>query len=239
MKYKVGDKVRIKSIDWYNRYTNGTEVDCGAYPFTSDMKEFCEQERIIANVCRECYFLLGIDDRFAWTDEMIEGLVEEEIVPKFKVGDMICKVGGLSNGYLVTSVSDEYYGLQIENGVGVLPVVGQDEWVLLSVDGNDEENDFREVVDEHYFDMLGGESTKEFELPEGYEFRDEDGNVINTQKIVLEKKKKESPKTDDIIKWLRECELTKYIGVIYSGMCSITFDTEKLIKDITEIIGDE
>lgn len=77
MRYKIGDRVRIKSIDWYNRYTNGTEVDCGAYPFTSDMKEFCGQERIIANVCQECYLLLGIDDRFVWTDEMIEGLSEE------------------------------------------------------------------------------------------------------------------------------------------------------------------
>ena len=32
-------------------------------------------------------------------------------------------------------------------------------------------------------------------LPKGYEFRDENGNVINTSKIVLEKKKNEYPKT--------------------------------------------
>ena len=50
---------------------------------------------------------------------------------------------------------------------------------------------------------------------------------------------KKSSKTDDIIKWLRECDMTKYIGVIYSGMCSITFNTEELIKDITEMMGDE
>ena len=31
--------------------------------------------------------------------------------------------------------------------------------------------------------------------PEGYIFKDENGNVINAQKIVLEKKKKEYPKT--------------------------------------------
>ena len=36
-----------------------------------------------------------------------------------------------------------------------------------------------------------------FELPEGYQFVDENGNVINAQKIVLEKKKKEYPKTYD------------------------------------------
>lgn len=34
-----------------------------------------------------------------------------------------------------------------------------------------------------------------WELPDGYQFIDENGNVINAQKIVLEKKKKEYPKT--------------------------------------------
>ena len=34
-----------------------------------------------------------------------------------------------------------------------------------------------------------------FELPEGYQFVDENGNVINATKIILEKKKKEYPKT--------------------------------------------
>ena len=129
--------------------------------------------------------------------------------------------------------------------------------------------------------------------PDGYIFKDENDNVINATKIVLEKlvvpkfKKGDkikdknnrvwyvvqvgnkhfdishipdgsgyfvpmedqddyelvpqcfSNKTDDIIKWLRERDMTKYIGVLYSGMFSITFDTEKLIKDITEMIGDE
>ena len=32
-------------------------------------------------------------------------------------------------------------------------------------------------------------------LPEGYVFKDENGNIINATKIVLEKKKKEYPKT--------------------------------------------
>ena len=35
------------------------------------------------------------------------------------------------------------------------------------------------------------------ELPEGYQFVDENGNVINATKIVLEKKKNEYPKTYD------------------------------------------
>ena len=35
----------------------------------------------------------------------------------------------------------------------------------------------------------------EIKLPEGYIFKDENGNIINATKIVLEKKKKEYPKT--------------------------------------------
>ena len=42
------------------------------------------------------------------------------------------------------------------------------------------------------------------DLPDGYEFRDENGNVIEATKIVLEKKKKEWPKTyDDCIMYAR------------------------------------
>ena len=40
----------------------------------------------------------------------------------------------------------------------------------------------------------------EFSCPEGYEFHDENGNIINAQKIVLEKKKPKYPKN------FRECK---------------------------------
>lgn len=44
-------------------------------------------------------------------------------------------------------------------------------------------------------DNLSSKWVNEFECPDGYQFKDENGNVINTTKIVLEKKKKEYPKT--------------------------------------------
>ena len=44
-------------------------------------------------------------------------------------------------------------------------------------------------------DNLSSRWVNEFNLPDGYIFKDENGNVINAQKIVLEKKKKEYPKT--------------------------------------------
>lgn len=40
---------------------------------------------------------------------------------------------------------------------------------------------------------------------------------------------------DNITEWIKNCDITQYIGVIYSGMCSITFDTNKFINDINEM----
>ena len=189
MKYKVGDKVRIKSIDWYNRYTNGTEVDCGAYPFTSDMKEFCGQERIIANVCQECYVLLGIDDKFVFTDEMIECKVEEETKPepKFKVGDKI--TNGTVTFTILTLASDRYFVEDNFGGYGTLYFKTRDDWKLV------EEKTSIKLTGKAIKNEEMVVSINEYALPEGYIFKDENGNVINATKIVLEKKKKEYPKT--------------------------------------------
>ena len=127
MKYKVGDKVLIKSADWY--YKNRDEVnlvDCGSASFVPSMVKFCGQIVTISSVSSE-KSLLGIyrikedGGAFNWTDEMIEGIFAEENKP-------------LTFG---------------------------DSW----------------------------------ECPQGYQFVDENGNVINAQKIALEKKKKEYPKT--------------------------------------------
>ena len=76
MKYKVGDKVRIKSIDWYNRYTNGTEVNCKHYPFSCHMKKYCGQIMTISDVIGHSYDMIEDNGRFCWNDEMFDGLVE-------------------------------------------------------------------------------------------------------------------------------------------------------------------
>ena len=51
-------------------------------------------------------------------------------------------------------------------------------------------------------------------LPDGYIFKDENGNIINTTKIVLEKKKKEYPKTYE--------ECCKILGVNSDNFLTIT-----------------
>lgn len=127
MKYKVGDKVRIKSLDWYNqnKYISLIETTNSDYNFIEVMQYFCGKVMTISSVNSNYYDMVEDAGEYFWTDEMIERLVEEEIG-------------------LVDNLSSR--------------------WV------------------------------NEFSLPEGYIFKDENGNVINTTKIVLEKKNK-YPKT--------------------------------------------
>ena len=80
MKYKPGDKVRIKSIDWYN--SNKDEV--GAIYGDSDaifiqmMSKFCGQTVTISEVAADVYGVLEDNDEYSWADYMIEELVLEK-----------------------------------------------------------------------------------------------------------------------------------------------------------------
>jgi hypothetical protein len=62
-------------------------------------------------------------------------------------------------------------------------------------------------------DNLSSRWVNEFNLPNGYIFVDENGNVINATKIVLEKKKKEYPKT-----YLECCDILEIQDIISQGV---------------------
>ena len=82
MEYNVGDKVRIKSLDWYNENKDEDgDVSCGDYIFVSYMLAFCGKTLTIDVVFEDGTYLMKEDtDGFIFTNEMIEGLVEEETV---------------------------------------------------------------------------------------------------------------------------------------------------------------
>lgn len=76
MRYKPSDKVRIKSIDWYNdnKDKNGVVV-CGYQNFTEEMSKFCGQTMIIRNITNLGTIYMSGHSHY-WTDEMIESLVQ-------------------------------------------------------------------------------------------------------------------------------------------------------------------
>ena len=154
MRFKVGDRVRIKSLDWYNE--NKDEygyVRCIDSLFTPEHSKYCGCEFTISHITEFRIPSYVMDNNgHEWTDEMIEGFVEEE------------------------NVLNKWTGLKVE--------------LELS----------KSVIGVSNVESLHGERfmsgfVKAIIPPEGYQFVDENGNVINTTKIVLEKKKKEYPKT--------------------------------------------
>ena len=156
MKYKEGDRVRIKSLDWYNKNkgnadeTNSVWCEDGGAWFFYHMSQYCGKIMTIKNVWSNSYTLEGSDSR--WTDEMIEGLVEDE------------------------NINNKWNGLKVELDLS------------------------KSIVGVSNIESLQGERfmsgfVKAIIPPEGYIFKDENGNEILTTKIILEKKKKEYPKT--------------------------------------------
>lgn len=106
MKYNVGDKVLIKSYDWYkkNKDENGSVLCNYNYYFTRLMTKYCGEVMTVKDIinvplCR-CYMFE--EDAFMchFTDDMIERLVEEETKPK----DM----GEVSDGYHTFNELYEY-----------------------------------------------------------------------------------------------------------------------------------
>lgn len=70
MKYKVGDKVRIKSIEWYEKNKDKKGYIKLNYNFSKKMSEYCGKIVTIMHVLPNCYWLVQTSDN--WTDEMID-----------------------------------------------------------------------------------------------------------------------------------------------------------------------
>ena len=197
-KFKVGDKVRIKSLDWYNNNSNSWGAVCfsDTPSFTSLMKQYCGKVMTIAEITNGMYRMKEDNSVFDWTDEMIEGLVEEETKPKFKVGDRIKWYNHTCNITSIDTNENTYTYLIKHNDYREDKTFAK--WVPESeLTFEDDEETKPKNEDEKngeskpkYEDEVDGEyysTTKYLVRPSGYQFVDENGNVINAMKIVLEK----------------------------------------------------
>ena len=80
MRYKPLDKVRIKSLDWYNENKNKFGNVWGHYPFDKDMSKYCGKVMTISHIRGDHYTMVENLVNY-WTDNMIECKVEEETKP--------------------------------------------------------------------------------------------------------------------------------------------------------------
>ena len=75
MKHKIGDTIRIKSIDWYNQNKNvdGTIFSGMTVPFIPQMSQYCGKKAKIIEINSHGYYRLDIDYCSSdWSDWMLE-----------------------------------------------------------------------------------------------------------------------------------------------------------------------
>lgn len=87
MKYKIGDRVRLKSIDWYHANKNGdgcVVISDDGYLynlfFTKNDAQYCGKVFTISDIVDGAYVFEEMETGYYYCDEMIDGL-ETETIP--------------------------------------------------------------------------------------------------------------------------------------------------------------
>ena len=262
MKYKIGDKVRIKSLDWYNENkgnadkTNSVWCEDGDAWFYYHMSQYCGKIMTIQNAWAYSYTLEGSDSR--WTDEMIEGLVEEEgketsWKPSKEEMDVLYDLAYITNKYdehkeevitrLYQDLKREFFNgssyenmfpntendvrrrstiqvleyarsLDNYNQYGKADIDKNIAWLEKQGKSALEARTDNELVEEEVglVDNFSSRWVNEFNLPEGYIFKDQAGNEIHALKIVLEKANTLKTQSDNTLKTQNNMETETHRG---------------------------
>ena len=94
MKYKVGDKVKINSLVWYNKNRNEySSVVQNGISFTYSMSEYCGKTATITEVQmngENPLYLINLDNGvWNWSDEMFESVNPITYLPKLSLGQKV------------------------------------------------------------------------------------------------------------------------------------------------------
>ena len=116
MKYKKGDKVKVKSLDWYNQNKDDAGIIfCNHICFDEKMTEFCEKTvTIVAQRNEKYYFIMEDNCLSFWTDDMIEGLANVEPQEKMVSLEQVCEWLRNNIDFYVETKCDEDFRVDIE-----------------------------------------------------------------------------------------------------------------------------
>lgn len=75
LRYKVGDKVLIKSKEWFNTQPKNEDgnIDFGYIIFNKRMINHCGEEHIITMIHDDCVYKLNYTE-WDWSDEMLDDI---------------------------------------------------------------------------------------------------------------------------------------------------------------------
>lgn len=112
MKYKVGDKVKIKSLDWYKANKCKGFVMCDGLAFIKDMTEYCGKELTIDSIyidhnSKYEYTMKEPKIRWIFNEGMFEGLADDNSQDKMVSLEKACDM--LYAMLSTQDINDYYY----------------------------------------------------------------------------------------------------------------------------------
>lgn len=164
MKYKVGDRVKIKSREWYEENKIGDSIDLGGRRFNKYMASYCGREAIITDVSegweKGYRYAIDIDNgEYSWDDDMIECLVLDN-AEKTQISEQLIKdiAEVIKSHNLGVSVSENEGKLIIEPlgkkkeddlpiGIPVMVQYDNGNWTLRRYAGNLKTKDINNLFD--------------------------------------------------------------------------------------------
>ena len=116
MKYKPGDKVKIKSLEWYNTNKDGYGVIfCNHICFDEKMTKFCGKTvTIVAQRNEKYYFIMEDNCLSFWSEDMIECFVDAEPQEKMVSLKQVCEWLRNNIDFYVETKYDEDFRVDIE-----------------------------------------------------------------------------------------------------------------------------
>ena len=90
VKYNIGDKVVVKSFEWYNENKNADETVDVPKSFVQGMSSYCGRVVTIERKGWDCYYIIEDNGSYVWSDEMFECLGDSSYVCELfaKTGDL-------------------------------------------------------------------------------------------------------------------------------------------------------
>lgn len=129
-KFKVGDKVRVKSLDWCEHEYKDED---GRLSFTSKMSDFCGKVVTIETISWDSFTIKEDDIKFGWQDYMFEDEVvkeDKDIIKSFEImedkdnvksfkniADELCALYERKNNAYGNSFGDTYQKLGLISAV--------------------------------------------------------------------------------------------------------------------------
>lgn len=121
VKYNIGDRVLVKSLEWYNENKKADGAVNVPQSFVMGMCGYCGRVVTIVHKGWDYYYIREDSNNYAWSDEMFEGLADASYICELfaKTGDLtflpssVARCAAILGVESEISANDRYMGVMI------------------------------------------------------------------------------------------------------------------------------